>query len=250
MVKDGVDDDVGRGRRRLAVRRGDADASRRPAHRRRSRSPVLWWRSVGHSHTAFVDGELHRRARHAAGSDPLEYRRALLHEHPRHLGVLDLAAEKAGWGKPLAGRSGAWGSPCTSRSAAAVAQVAEVSVDGMAHPRPPRRLRRRLRRGREPGRRRARSSSRASPSGCRPRSTASITIKDGRVAAVELPRLPGAASARDAAWSTCTSCRAREKIGRRRRARHAADRAGSGQRDLRADRANACGRCRSMLATV
>jgi isoquinoline 1-oxidoreductase beta subunit len=67
--------------------------------------PVLWWRSVGSSHTAysvetFID-ELAARA----GRDPLDYRRALLKDHPRHLGVLELAARKAGWGSPLpAGR--------------------------------------------------------------------------------------------------------------------------------------------------
>jgi isoquinoline 1-oxidoreductase beta subunit len=41
----------------------------------------------------------------AAGKDPLEFRRALLQKHPKHLGVLNAAAEKGGWGKPLpAGR--------------------------------------------------------------------------------------------------------------------------------------------------
>src|SRR5262249_28750519 len=63
--------------------------------------PTLWWRSVGHSHSAFVVETLMDEMAHAAGKDPVEYRRALLGEHSRHRRVLDLVAEKAGWGKPL-----------------------------------------------------------------------------------------------------------------------------------------------------
>src|SRR5262249_47536005 len=51
--------------------------------------PVLWWRSVGHSHTAFVVESVVDELAHAAGIDPIAYRRTLLRSHPRHLGVLD-----------------------------------------------------------------------------------------------------------------------------------------------------------------
>jgi isoquinoline 1-oxidoreductase beta subunit len=65
----------------------------------------------------------------AAAVDPLEYRRRLLRDHPRHLGVLNLAAEKAGWGQPLpAGR--ALGLAVHESFGSWVAQVAEVSVGG------------------------------------------------------------------------------------------------------------------------
>ena len=68
--------------------------------------PVQWWRSVGHSHTAFVVESFIDELAAAAGKDPYEFRRALLANHPRHRGVLDLAAEKAGWGtQPPAGRA-------------------------------------------------------------------------------------------------------------------------------------------------
>jgi isoquinoline 1-oxidoreductase beta subunit len=64
---------------------------------------------------------------HAAGKDPYEFRRELLTEHPRHKGVLELAAQKAGWGTPLAeGR--ARGIAVHESFGSFVAQVAEVSV--------------------------------------------------------------------------------------------------------------------------
>ena len=64
-------------------------------------APVLWWRSVGHTHTAYLDRELSSTTSpQAAGRDPLAFRLALLADKPRHLGVLKLAAEKAGWGDP------------------------------------------------------------------------------------------------------------------------------------------------------
>jgi isoquinoline 1-oxidoreductase beta subunit len=91
--------------------------------------PVLWWRSVGHSHTAFVTECFLDELAQAAGKDPVEFRRALLDRHPRHRQVLDVAAEKAGWGKPLpAGR--ARGVAVHESFGSFVAQVAEVSLSG------------------------------------------------------------------------------------------------------------------------
>jgi isoquinoline 1-oxidoreductase beta subunit len=90
--------------------------------------PVLWWRSVGHTHTAFVVESLVDEAAHAAGQDPVAYRRAMLANHPRHLGVLNLAAEKAGWGSaPPAGR--ARGVAVHESFGSFVAEIAEVSVE-------------------------------------------------------------------------------------------------------------------------
>ena len=63
--------------------------------------PVLWWRSVGSTHTAYSTEVFIDQLAQAAGRDPVEFRRRLLRDHPRHLGVLNLVAEKAGWDKPL-----------------------------------------------------------------------------------------------------------------------------------------------------
>jgi isoquinoline 1-oxidoreductase beta subunit len=89
--------------------------------------PVLWWRSVGHSHTAFVVEAFIDELAAAAGQDPVAFRRALLAGRPRHLGVLDLAALKAGWGAPL---PSGWGRGIAVHQSfdTFVAQVAEVSV--------------------------------------------------------------------------------------------------------------------------
>ena len=89
--------------------------------------PVLWWRSVGSTHTAFSTETFLDEMAAAAGRDPLEFRRALLTKHPRHLGVLNLAAEKAGWDKPLAKGRGR-GIAVHESFNSFVAQVAEVSI--------------------------------------------------------------------------------------------------------------------------
>ncbi|HJT15328.1 MAG TPA: xanthine dehydrogenase family protein molybdopterin-binding subunit [Dongiaceae bacterium] len=63
--------------------------------------PVLWWRSVGHTHTAYVMETMIDDIARQTGKDPVELRRALLKDHPRHLATLNLAAEKAAWGKEM-----------------------------------------------------------------------------------------------------------------------------------------------------
>jgi isoquinoline 1-oxidoreductase beta subunit len=89
--------------------------------------PVQWWRSVGHTHTGFAVEMFVDELARAAGKDPLEYRRALLPKDSRQLGVLNLAAEKAGWGTPLpAGR--ARGIAVHKSFNSYVAEVAEVSL--------------------------------------------------------------------------------------------------------------------------
>ncbi|UWQ56340.1 xanthine dehydrogenase family protein molybdopterin-binding subunit [Leisingera caerulea] len=72
-------------------------------------TPVLWWRSVGHTHTAYVMEVMLDEAARAAGRDPVAFRLALLEgggaDQQRLAGVLKLAADKGGWGSAPEGRS-------------------------------------------------------------------------------------------------------------------------------------------------
>ncbi|MGF1593636.1 MAG: molybdopterin cofactor-binding domain-containing protein [Kiloniellaceae bacterium] len=89
--------------------------------------PVLWWRAVGSTHTAYSTEAFIDELAEAAGRDPVDFRLELLAGHPRHAGVLKLAAEKAGWGSALpAGR--ARGIAVHESFNTFVAEVAEVSV--------------------------------------------------------------------------------------------------------------------------
>lgn len=89
--------------------------------------PVLWWRAVGHSHTAYAVETVIDDLALKAGADPVAFRRALLKDHKRHLGVLNLAAEKAGWGGPMGDGRGR-GIAVHKSFGSYVAQVAEVTV--------------------------------------------------------------------------------------------------------------------------
>ena len=127
MVKDGID---------ATSVEGVADSpylvdltdKRVGLHSPKTGIPVLWWRSVGHSHTAFAMESLIDELAHAAGKDPLDYRRGLLAKHARHLGVLNLVAEKSGWGSPLE-KGRARGVAVHESFGSFVAQVAEVSIE-------------------------------------------------------------------------------------------------------------------------
>ncbi|OGF23035.1 MAG: hypothetical protein A2V63_08660 [Candidatus Eisenbacteria bacterium RBG_19FT_COMBO_70_11] len=89
--------------------------------------PVWWWRSVGSSHNAFVVECFFDEVAAAAGRDPLELRRELPQGQPRHLAVMELAAAKAGWGKPLPKGRGR-GIAVHASFDSYAAQVAEVAV--------------------------------------------------------------------------------------------------------------------------
>ncbi len=90
--------------------------------------PVLWWRSVGHTHTAMAVEHMIDIAARKVGRDPLEYRRAMLAETPRWLAILDIVASRSDWGSALPeGR--ARGLAIHASFGSIVAQVAEVSIE-------------------------------------------------------------------------------------------------------------------------
>jgi isoquinoline 1-oxidoreductase beta subunit len=91
--------------------------------------PILWWRSVGHSHTGFTVNCAMDELAVLAGADPVEFRRKLLGKDPRFLAVLDKAAQMSGWGTPAPAGRGR-GIAIQHSFGSIVAEVAEVSVEG------------------------------------------------------------------------------------------------------------------------
>ena len=89
--------------------------------------PTAFWRSVGPSHNVFVTESFVDELASAARQDAVAYRRMLLDRNPRARAVLDLAAEKSGWGQPLPKGSGR-GVALQFVFGSYLAQVAEVEV--------------------------------------------------------------------------------------------------------------------------
>jgi isoquinoline 1-oxidoreductase subunit beta len=91
--------------------------------------PIWFWRSVGASHNTFVTETFIDELAVLAGKDPYRFRHALLDRQPRLRAVLDLAADKAGWGRPLPKGVGR-GIACVQVFGAWTAQVVEASIEG------------------------------------------------------------------------------------------------------------------------
>jgi isoquinoline 1-oxidoreductase beta subunit len=99
------------------------------AHIAKANVPVLWWRSVGSTHTAFVMETLIDEAAHAAGVDPVAYRKQLIDKkHARHHAALDLAVAKSGYGKKTLPKGRAWGVAVHESFGTVVAYVVEASI--------------------------------------------------------------------------------------------------------------------------
>ena len=126
MVKDGVD---------ATTVEGVADTPYAvpvalEVHHPKVNVPVLWWRSVGHTHTAYTMETLVDEVARASGKDPVELRRAWLGDkHPRHRAALDLAVEKSGYGKRQLPPGRAFGVAVHESFATVVAYVVEASIE-------------------------------------------------------------------------------------------------------------------------
>jgi isoquinoline 1-oxidoreductase beta subunit len=127
-VKDGVDPDAVEAAREIQYAIPDM---RVEYVRHEPPLPTAFWRGVGATHNVFVVESFIDELAAAGKHDPVAFRRTLLKDSPRKLGVLNLAAQKAGWGKPLApvaGRRVGRGVSCQFAFGSYLAQVADVSV--------------------------------------------------------------------------------------------------------------------------
>jgi len=125
MVKNGID---------ATATEGVADTPYRIAmhlevHHPKANVPVLWWRSVGNTHTAYVMETMIDELARQTGQDPVAYRRAMLGEkHKRHLAALNLAVEKSGYGKKTLPAGQAFGVAVHESFNSVVAYVVEASI--------------------------------------------------------------------------------------------------------------------------
>jgi isoquinoline 1-oxidoreductase beta subunit len=125
MIKDGIDPTSVEGAANIAY---DIPNIAVELSTTKAGVPVLWWRVVGSSHTVFAVEAFIDEVAHAAGEDAFSFRRKLLEHQPRLKGVLELAADKAGWNSgPMPAGKGR-GIAVAEAFNTYVAQVAEVSV--------------------------------------------------------------------------------------------------------------------------
>src|SRR5262249_1018513 len=103
-IKDGIDPDAVDGSRNMPYRVPAVPvtwvAQEPPG------IPTSWWRGVGVTHGTFVVESFVDELAAEAKQDPVAYRVALLDKNPRARNVVEIAAERSGWGKPLAARQG------------------------------------------------------------------------------------------------------------------------------------------------
>jgi isoquinoline 1-oxidoreductase subunit beta len=130
MITEGVDPSSVEGARDLPYAIPNLSVS---LHTTKVGVPVLWWRSVGHTHTGFATETFIDELLQAAGKDPVAGRLALLRDHPRHAGVLQAVAERAGWGSTVP-QGRARGVAVHKSFDSYVAQIAEVSRDRGGYP--------------------------------------------------------------------------------------------------------------------
>ncbi|AMO23946.1 xanthine dehydrogenase family protein molybdopterin-binding subunit [Ramlibacter tataouinensis] len=125
LVKDGIDSTAVEG-----MREPYAIPMRLTVHHPQVNVPVLWWRSVGSTHTAYVMETLLDEVARASKQDPVALRLKLMGgKHPRHAAALKLAVEKSGYGKRKLAPGHAWGVALHESFNTVVAYVAEASIE-------------------------------------------------------------------------------------------------------------------------
>lgn len=124
MVKDGVDTTMVEG-----MKEPYDIPMRLSVHHPKVNVPVLWWRSVGSTHTAYVMETLIDEIARGSGQDPVAYRmKQFGAKHPRHSSALQLAVDKSGYGKRKLAAGRAWGVAVHESFNTVVAYVVEASV--------------------------------------------------------------------------------------------------------------------------
>ena len=124
MVKDGIDSTAVEG-----MKEPYEIPMRLTVHHPKVNVPVLWWRSVGSTHTAFVMETLVDEIARTTKQDPVAYRMKLIgSEHPRHKAALQLAVDKSGYGKKKLAAGRAWGVAVHESFNSVVAYIVEASV--------------------------------------------------------------------------------------------------------------------------
>lgn len=128
MVKDGVDGTMVEG-----MKEPYDIPMRLSVHHPKVNVPVLWWRSVGSTHTAYVMETLIDEVARSSGQDPVAYRmKHFGSQHPRHSAALQLAVDKSGYGKRTLAAGRAWGVAVHESFNTVVAYVVEASVKDRA----------------------------------------------------------------------------------------------------------------------
>ena len=127
MVRDGIDNTSVEGLTEFAYEVPERQVE---LHSPQVGVPVQWWRSVGHTHTAFSKEVFIDALARKAGADPVAYRLELLKNNPRETAVLKLAAEKAGWGTTELPEGWGRGVAVHTSFGSTVAEIVDVSVDG------------------------------------------------------------------------------------------------------------------------
>ncbi len=132
MIKDGVDPTSVEGSKELPYDVADFHCD---LHTTDVAVPVLWWRSVGHTHTGYAVECFVDELLQAEGKDPVAGRLEMMSKQPRAAGVLRAVAELAKWTGPAPGNGRARGVAVVESFDSFIAQIAEVSIGENGEPR-------------------------------------------------------------------------------------------------------------------